>query len=247
MIRPQAMKGGERTNPKGKPVANKILLAIPDAEYRRLRPHLEFIELKSGLTLQDPGHRLRFAYFLNRGLSSIVVASRKNRGVEAGVVGYEGVVGIALAVGLLMSPLHQVVQIGGDAFSVGARALQATLQKTPDFQMRLCRYAVIQGMQVAQTAACNRLHDVRQRLARWLLMAQDRVDAATLPLTHEFLAIMLGTDRPSVSLAAGELKNNNAIQYSRGKVEILNRKGLEALACECYRAIQQLNGELGLK
>ena len=93
----------------------------------------------------------------------------------------------------------------------------------------------------------SRLHDVRQRLARWLLMAQDRVDAAILPITHEFLAIMLGTDRPSVSLAAGELKKNNAIQYSRGKVEILNRKRLEALACGCYQAIQQLNGELGLK
>ena len=247
MKRTQAEQHGERTNAAGKPVSNKILLSVSGAEYRRIRPHLEFIDLADHFSLHEPGEKLRFAYFLNSGLASIVAATQEGRGVEAGVVGYEGLVGTALAVGLFASPLREVVQIGGNGFRITARALQATLQVTPDLQMRLSRYAVLQGMQVAQTAACNRLHDVAQRLARWLLMAQDRVDAGTLPITHDFLATMLGTDRPSVSVAAGALQKNNVIRYSRGRVEILNRKGLESAACECYGVIQQLNGDLGLK
>jgi CRP-like cAMP-binding protein len=241
------VRAGERTNPAGKPVANKILLSISDVEYRRIRPHLEFLDLPHHLTLYEPSEKLQFAYFLNRGLASVVVATPGGRDVEAGVVGYEGVVGTALAVGLNRSPLREVVQIEGNAFKIGARAFEATLRATPDLQMRLSRYAVLQGMQVAQTAACNRLHEVGQRLARWLLMAQDRVDAGTLPITHDFLATMLGTDRPSVSLAASALQQNKVIRYNRGTVEILNRKRLETSACGCYRVVQQLNGDLGLK
>lgn len=243
----QILRPGERTNPAGKPVSNKILLTIPDGEYRAIRTHLEFVDLPNRLRLHEPPERLQFAYFPNSGLVSIVVATKGGRDVEAGVVGSEGVVGTALAVGLDKSPLREVVQIEGSAFRVGARALQETLLKTPDLQMRLSRYAVLQGMQVAQTAACNRLHEVAQRLARWLLMAQDRVDAAILPITHDFLATMLGTDRPSVTLAAGALQQNRVIQYSRGSVKVLNRRRLEMSACECYRVIQQLNGDFNLK
>jgi CRP-like cAMP-binding protein len=113
--------------------------------------------------------------------------------------------------------------------------------------MRLIRYAVLQSLQVAQTAACNRLHEVSQRLARWLLLAQDRLDAATVPITHDFLATMLGTDRPSVSLAAASLQRKHLIAYRRGLVRIRNRKRLEAEACECYETIRQFDGELGLR
>src|SRR5260370_2474405 len=113
--------------------------------------------------------------------------------------------------------------------------------------MMLSRYVVVHGMQVAQTAACSRLHGVKQRFARWLLMAQDRVDAASLRITDDFLATMLGTDRPSVSLAAGVLQQKKLIEYTRGAVKIVNRKKLEAAACECYGIMQQYNGELGLK
>jgi CRP-like cAMP-binding protein len=102
-------------------------------------------------------------------------------------------------------------------------------------------------MQVAQTAACNRLHDIQQRLARWLLMTQDRVDLESMPITHDFLATMLGTDRPSVSTAAGVLQKKKLIEYSRGAVRIVNRKKLEGAACECYGVVQQYNGHLGLK
>jgi CRP-like cAMP-binding protein len=169
------------------------------------------------------------------------------RTAEAGVVGNEGFTGTPAAVGLSRSPLQAVVQITGDGFRVEISALQTTLESTPHLQSLLSRYAVVQGMQVAQTAACNRLHDIKQRLARWLLMTQDRVDSESLPITHDFLATMLGTDRPTVSLAAGVLQREKIIEYTRGTVKIVNRKKLEDSACECYGIIQQYNGELGLK
>ena len=149
--------------------------------------------------------------------------------------------------GLHRGPLQAVVQVTGDGFRVEVGALQNTLESAPHLQLMLSRYAVVQGMQVAQTAACNRLHDIEQRLARWLLMTQDRVDSGPLPITHDFLATMLGTDRPTVSLAAGVLQKKKLIEYTRGAVEIVNRKKLEDSACECYGVIQQYDGELGLQ
>jgi CRP-like cAMP-binding protein len=236
----------KRTNVKGKPIVNKLLLAISDSEFHKVCPSLEFVELPQYFNLHEPNQKMEFAYFLNRGLASIVVSTRGGRDVEAGVVGYEGFVGTPLAVRLFSSPLCEVMQISGEGFRIAAAALHAALRVAPDFQMRLSRNAVLQGMQVAQTAACNRLHEVQQRLARWLLMAQDRVKKASLPITHDFLATMLGTDRPSVSLAAESLQQKKTIQYNRGDVKILNRKKLEASACECYRVIQKLNGQLDL-
>jgi len=166
---------------------------------------------------------------------------------EAGIVGNEGFTGTPSAVGLNWSTLQAVVQITGDGFRVEVGALQNTLESAPDLRLMLSRYAVIHGMQTAQTAACNRLHNVEQRLARWLLMTQDRVDSASLPITHDFLATMLGTDRPTVSLTAGVLQRKEIIAYSRGAVKIVNRKKLEASACECYGVIRQYDGKFGLK
>lgn len=236
-----------RTGSIGKPVGNNLLLSIPPAEYRRIYRHLEFLELPSHLSLHQPYKKQRLLYFMNNGLASIVVATRGGRDVEAGVVGHEGVVGLGLTVGLDASPLRVIVQIEGNAFGIAARELQICLRTMPDLRMRLNRYAILQGMQVAQTAACNRLHQVEQRLARWLLVAQDRVHSNTLPLTHDFLAIMLGTDRPTVSLAAGALEEDDAIQCGRGTINVLSRARLESAACECYRVVQNLNKHLGLK
>ena len=244
--RAQVLRMGERTNPAGKPVANKILLAISDSDYRVIRPHLDYVDLPHHFTLQEPREKQEFAYFLNSGLASIVVSTHGGRDVEAGVVGYEGVVGTALVVGLTMSPLREIVQIDATGFRISAQALDFTLQNAPGLQALLTRYAVLHGMQVAQTAACNRLHKVPQRLARWLLMAQDRVNSGSLPITHDFLATMLGTDRPSVTIAAAALQRKKAIRYTRGLVKVLNRKKLEASACECYRVVQELNGALAL-
>src|SRR5208283_1776423 len=244
---PQVAQSGERTNPDGKPVGNIILLSISDSDYSLLRPHLEYVSLPNHLVLHEAGGKLEFAYFPNRGLISLVVVMKDGRTAEAGIVGNEGFTGTLAAVGLSRSPLHTVVQITGDGFRVEVGALQNTLQTAPHLQMMLSRYAAIRGMQVAQTAACNRLHDIGQRLARWLLMTQDRVDSGSLPITHDFLATMLGTDRPSVSEAAGVLQKKKLIEYTRGAVKIVNRKKLENSACECYRVMQQYDGELGLK
>jgi CRP-like cAMP-binding protein len=124
---------------------------------------------------------------------------------------------------------------------------QDVLLSAPTLRSELARFALMHGMQAAQLAACNRLHEIEQRLSRWLLMCQDRIDSPLLPLTHEFLAQMLGTGRPSVSLAAGALESAGLIENLRGKVKILNRKSLEENACECYGVIQHFNGGLGLK
>ena len=243
----QIVQSGERTNAAGKPVSNKLLLSTSDSEYNCLRPHLEYIPLPNHLLLHESGETLEFAFFPNRGLISLVVVMKDGKTAEAGIIGNEGFIGTPAAVGLSRSPLQAVVQITGDGFRVEVAALQNTLESTPHLQLMLSRYAVVQGMQVAQTAACNRLHDIKQRLARWLLMTQDRVDSESLPITHDFLATMLGTDRPSVTLAAGVLQKKKLIEYTRGAVKIVNRKKLEDSACECYGITQQYNGELGLK
>jgi len=224
-----------------------ILLSMCDSEYGLFRPHLEYVELPDHLVLHEAGAKLDFAYFPNRGLISFVVAMEDGKTAEAGVVGNEGFAGIPAAVGLSRSPLQAVVQISGDGFRVEVEALQKILESAPHLQLLLSRFAVVQGMQVAQTAACNRLHEIEQRLARWLLMAQDRVDSGVLPITHDFLATMLGTNRSSVSLAAAALRKKNLIRYTPGAVTIVNHKKLEALACECYGIMQQHNGHLGLR
>ena len=245
--RNRVVQSGERTNTQGKPVSSLILLSISDSDYGSLRPHLEYVSLPNHLVLHEAGGKLEFAYFPNRGLISLVVVMKDGRTAEAGIVGNEGFTGTLAAVGLSRSTLHAVVQITGDGFRVEVGALQNTLESAPHLQLMLSRYAAIRGMQVAQTAACNRLHDIGQRLARWLLMTQDRVHSGSLPITHDFLATMLGTDRPSVSEAAGVLQKKKLIEYTRGAVKIVNRKKLENSACECYGVIQQYDGELGLK
>jgi CRP-like cAMP-binding protein len=243
----QVVRAGERTNAAGKAVSNLLLLSISDRDYGSLRPHLEYVSLPSHRVLHESGEKVAFAYFPNRGLISLVVVMKDGKKAEAGIFGNEGFTGTSASVGLSRSPLQAVMQITGDGFRIKVAALQNTLESAPHMRLMLSRYAIVQGMQVAQTAACNRLHDVKQRLARWLLMAQDRVDSGWLPITHDFLATMLGTDRPSVSLAAGVLQKKKLIEYTRGAVRIVNRKKLEAAACECYGITQQYNGELGLK
>lgn len=240
-------QSGERTSADGKPVSNKILLAIPDSEYLSVRKHLESVKLPPHHILHEPNESLHFVYFPNGGLLSLVVVMQSGETVEVGIVGREGIAGIPSAVGLRRNPFREVVQIAGDGFKIKVDVLQDVLRLCPQLQMMLSRYIVLHTLQVSQSAACNRLHTAEQRLARWLLMTQDRVDFGVLAITHDFLATMLGTDRPTISLAAGILQKKKLIEYPRGSVKILNRKKLERSACECYGIIQQLNGELGLK
>jgi CRP-like cAMP-binding protein len=146
-----------------------------------------------------------------------------------------------MAVGFRNSPTRAVVQLPGDAFRISRKDLEASLAECPVLLLHLNRFAQLLGIQVSQGAACNRLHDIGERLARWLLMCQDRLGSEVLPLTHEFMAQMLGTRRSSVTIAAGILQKAGLINYSRGRVTILDRAGLEDAACECYAAVNNYN------
>jgi CRP-like cAMP-binding protein len=234
----------ERTDATNKRVNNRILLSIPENEFWALRPHLEVLELDSHQILHEAHDILHYAYFPNDGLISLVVVLADGKTVEAGIVGKEGVVGIPALAGLSRSPLREVVQISGDGLRMSVSTLREMLAAAPQLRNQLERSSVLLGLQMAQTAGCNRLHDIEQRLARWLLMAEDRVSTPTLPITHDFLATMLGTDRPSVSLAAGELQKAKVIEYNRGSVKIVNRPELERISCECYGVIQRYTSEM---
>jgi CRP-like cAMP-binding protein len=238
----QPLNPGERTANGGKPVGNAILLSVPDNEFEVIRPHLSFEALPHHHNLHEPNRKVEFAYFLNSGMISLVFTTRDGESVEVGVVGNEGFTPVAMAAGITRTPHRAVVQITGDAFKLSGGTLETLLESSPQFQKLLNRYAAVHEMQVAQTAGCNRLHNLEQRLARWLLLTQDRVSSGLLRITHDFLATMLGTDRPSVSLAAGALQRKKIIEYTHGAVKILNRKRLEGSACECYGITQQFNG-----
>jgi len=234
----------ERTDTTNKRVENRVLLSIPDNEFWALRPHLELLDFDSHQILPEAHEVLHYAYFPNDGLLSLVVVFAEGKTVEAGIVGKEGVVGLPALAGLSRSPLREVVQITGGGLRIALSTLRELMATAPQLRYQLERFSVLLGLQVAQTAGCNRLHDVEQRLARWLLMAQDRVSTATLPITHDFLATMLGTDRPSVSLAAGVLQKAKVIEYNRGSVRIVNRAELERISCECYSVIQRYTSEM---
>jgi CRP-like cAMP-binding protein len=243
----QTLQPGERTNFEGKPIRNQILLAIAAEDFQPLRQDLQYVDLPQRTILHEPKQKLESAYFLNSGMVSLVFRTKNGESVEVGVLGNEGFTPIPAAAGLRSIPHQAIMQISGDGFRLGVDALETALSSSPTLQAALNRYAALHGMQVAQTAGCNRLHDLEQRLSRWLLLTQDRVGSGLLRITHDFLATMLGTDRPSVTLAAGALQKKKIIEYTHGAVKVLNRKKLEGAACECYSAIQQFNGEMMLK
>ncbi len=242
-----SLRPGSRSDAAGKAVNNLILLSLPDKEYNLLRPHLEPSDLPQHTILQEPGDKIDFAYFLNDGMASLVALSHDGRSIEVGIIGKEGMVGMSLTAGLHREIFRTIMQMSGTGMRIRSEVFQDILLSAPSLRSKLGHFGLMHGMQVAQLAACYRLHGIDQRLARWLLMCQDRFDSQLLPLTHDFLAQMLGTGRPSVSLAAGMLENAGLIENSRGTVKILNRKSLEAVACECYGVIQHFNGGLGLK
>jgi CRP-like cAMP-binding protein len=237
----------KRTDRNGKAISNRILQEIPENEYRAIRPALEFVAAPRGKYLYEPNEIIESVYFPNRGLISLVIIMKDGKTAEVGVLGNEGFTGAPAMFGLLRSPICEVAQIAGDGFKVAIDAFGQALRSSPSLQALLERYAIVLGIQISQTAACNRVHHIVPRLARWLLMAQDRVGTEHVDITHDFLATMLGTDRSSVSLAAANLQRREIIDYTRGAVRILNRTKLEASACECYGAIQRYSAATELK
>lgn len=221
----------------GNSIHNRLLSDLPDGECQSIFPQLVFLELKTHVVLNETGQPIKYAYFMNSGLASVLNVMEDGKSVEVGLAGKEGFVGLPLLVGYQSSPSRVIIQIEGSAFRISARALIEVLRKCPTLEKRLQRFGQIMGIQSAQVAACNRLHDVDERLARWLLMSQDRIGSDLVPLTQEFLAHMLGTRRSSVTVAAGTLHKAGLITYTRGHVNIVNRAELIDAACECYGAL----------
>ena len=220
---------------------NQVLSALPAGEYRRLRPYLELIPLKAATVLWESNKPIGFVYFLNRGMASFVATMRDGATVEVGVTGRESFAGIPVVLGVQSVPVRAIVQIEGDAFRIESGLLRQILPHTPRFEQMLRRCAQGYAMQVAQAAACNRLHQVGERLARWLLMSQDRAGSDLLPLTQEFLAQMLGCRRSSVTAAIGSLHKAGVIRRERAQVRVLDRRELEERACECYDVMRRLS------
>jgi CRP-like cAMP-binding protein len=240
------MSKNYRTDEHGHRIYNLILSGIPEREFLLLKPHLRYVEFVVGQNLQEPGNHIDDCYFINNGLVSLVVDTNSGKSVEVGVAGYEGMTGDTLTAGIKRATHWTVTEVAGDGFRISGSILEEVVQSARELEKKTHRFTAIQMLQVAQTAACNRLHDIGQRLARWLLMTDDRVRATTLLVTHDFLSMMLGTDRTSVTAAAQSLQKRGVIHYSRGKLRILDRKELENAVCECYAAIAQFNPELGL-
>ncbi|MGF1498311.1 MAG: Crp/Fnr family transcriptional regulator [Elainellaceae cyanobacterium] len=220
------------------PQGNRILAALPEAEYRELAPHLEFIELPRGRVLYEPGDRIQTVYFPNSAMVSLVTRLETGGSVEIGVVGREGMVGLPVIWGGEYASSQAIVQIPDGGYQLPASVLRNAFDRGGTLPRLLLLYTQALFTYVSQTAACNRQHKLEERLTRWLLIAHDVTNSDCLPLTQEFLAEMLGTGRSTVSTAAGILQQSGGIRYSRGKIVIADRTLLEQNVCECYGRIK---------
>ena len=229
------------------PYRNMLLLSLSADERKRLEPHLLPVVLRQNQTLADAEEPVETVYFLEEGICSVVANLEDGSSVEVGIIGRDSFVGLPAVLGTGSSVNRSFMQIGGSGYSIKAKALQQHfLEDSGELHQLMLRG--IQGMlvQTAQTAACNRVHELEERLSRWLLMCHERTQNDFLPITHEFLATMLGTRRSTVTVAAGMLHKSGLIEYARGHVRIINRAGLEDVACECYRIIRNEYIRLGL-
>jgi CRP-like cAMP-binding protein len=220
-------------------LANRILLSLPRATLQRISSHLERVTLQQGQVIYRPEARIQI-YFINRGLVSLVRSMRDGRSVEIGAIGIEGVTGLGSLFGIPEATLEAVVQLPGTALCGDPEIVRSEAARGRSLENIFERYYHVLVSQIAQTAACNRLHTLQERCCRWLLIAHDSARSEAFPLTHEFLATMLGAQRAGVSIAAKALSRAGLIDYVRGRMSIKNRRGLEAAACECYATIRQL-------
>lgn len=217
---------------------NHLLASLSREEQAHLLPGLEPIVLALGDTVYESGRSLDYLYFPTSCIVSLVYTMENGVTAEMGLVGNEGAVGIALFMGGDTMPNRAVVQMAGNAVRMKAGLLHEEFKRSGTFQFKLLRYTQALITQIAQTAVCNRLHSVEQRLCRWLLLCHDRAGANELQMTQEFISQMLGGRRQSVTVSAGRLQDAGLIDYSRGHIKVLDRKGLEAAACECYQVVK---------
>jgi len=222
------------------PVANSLLAALPRKERQHLIGELKQVALTYGEVLYEPGERIKYVYFPNDSVVSLVTLVDQHQPLGVGVVGREGMVGIPLALEIRISPVRALVQGTGTAMRMKAAPFLKELRQSHALQRELHRYTYNLMVQITQTATCHRFHDVEARLARWLLMTQDRMQASPFRLTQEFLSHMLGVLRSAVNKAARTLQQDKLISYKHGNITILDRKGLEAAACSCYEIVKDM-------
>lgn len=221
------------------PVQNRLLAALPGKEYRRLLPELERVSLPFAEVLYEPGDPIRHVYFPNDSIISLLTVVAERSTLEVGIVGNEGMAGISVFMGVRASHHRALVQAAGTAMRMKAAVLRAESEHSGPLHRLLHLYTHSLLTQVAQSAACNRFHVVDARLAGWLLMTHDRLQSDEFHLTQEFVSNMLGVRREGVNKAAGALQQNKLISYSRGHIRVLDRAGLEAASCECYRIVRE--------
>ena len=220
-------------------VRNRLLASLPPDMLAALLPRLSPVILATRQVIYTPDTSIEAVYFLEAGMMSLVNDLEDGMRAEVGVIGREGMLGMPLLAGTDTSFVEAQVQMPGTALRMTARDFNGEVDANPTFRRILLRYNEALQAQVMQTAACNANHDLEQRLARWLLMAHDRADSDELPLTQEFMAMMLGVHRPSITVTAGILQRAGLIRYAQGRVTVLDRPSLEAAACECHAAVQR--------
>ncbi|MGI9046522.1 MAG: Crp/Fnr family transcriptional regulator [Burkholderiales bacterium] len=218
--------------------SNHLLAALPENVFRRLEPSLEPVDFKLGDVIYEPGAKLQHVYFPVTCIISLLYTMENGVSAEIGVVGNEGLVGLALYMGGDTMPNRALIQSAGSALRLPAKALQDEFKRGGEMQIALLRFTQALITQMSQTAVCNQLHTLDEQLCRWLLLSHDRLQNDELVMTQELMANMLGVRREGVTLAAGRLQSAGLIRYNRGRVNINNRTGLEEAVCECYRVVK---------
>lgn len=221
-----------------KPRKNGLLAKLPLVEYERILPHLEPIGFKLGKVIYESGEQINHIYFPTTSIISLLYVTENGASTEIGIIGNEGLVGIALFLGGATTPNRAVVQSAGIAFKMKAQVLQLEFARGGTFQRLLLHYTQALITQISQTAVCNRLHSIEQQLCRWLLLSHDRLETDELIMTHELIANMLGVRREGVTLAARHLQTKVLISYAHGHIKILDRGSLEGEVCECYKVVK---------
>jgi CRP-like cAMP-binding protein len=226
------------------PNQNHLLAALPAAEFERLAPHLELVQMRLGETLYEPGGQLQHVYFPTTAIVSLLYTLESGSSAEMAGVGNEGVLGISLFMGGDTTPSSAVVQTAGHGYRLRATLLKEEFNRTGLMLRLLLRYTQALATQICQTAACNRHHSIEQQLCRWLLSTLDRLPSNDLIMTQELVASALGVRREGITEAAGKLQRAGLIRYRRGHIAVLERSGLEAGACECYAVVKKELGRL---
>lgn len=227
----------EQSNERG--TQNKLLRQLPESDFKRLSAHLEAVELPFGKYLFHAEQPIDFLYFPETAVGSLIALSADGQSVEAGIIGKEGVAGISVLMGVESSNKDCTIQIAGTGYQLKSQTAREEFKRGGAFQAICLNYFNTFFTQVSQTALCNRMHSTEQRLSRWLLMCHDRVEKDLVPLTQEYLAVMLGAHRPTVTTSALILQSSGFIRYRRGEIKILDREGLEDFTCDCYETVRR--------